>query len=195
MQDADAFDDVAFLGTARTAKRDPYRLSLFGAHLESDERPLVILPVQGGTLLVTDRRLLELRAHLEVHGAWNVKEFQDSPEVARAYDDAAAAIDDVLRVAPDHWKARMLKAALVFRRDRESGRPQALEILQALAAADPTNKQIPFTIRKIERPCVRCGDTGFCPHCKGRGQRRFLRMDRKCERCYGRGICPVCGVL
>jgi len=123
------------------------------------------------------------------------EEFEDSPEVARAYDDAAAAIDDVLRVAPDHWKARMLKAALVFRRDRESGRPQALEMLQALAAADPTNKQIPFTIRKIERPCVRCGDTGFCPHCKGRGQRRFLRMDRKCEQCYGRGICPACGVL
>ena len=87
------------------------------------------------------------------------------------------------------------KAALVFRRDRESGRPQALEILQTLGAADPTNKQIPFTIRKIERPCVRCGDTGFCPHCKGRGQRRLLRMDRKCERCYGRGICPACGVL
>ncbi len=123
------------------------------------------------------------------------EEFQDSPEVARAYDEAAAAIDDVLRVAPDHWKTRMLKAALVFRRDRESGRPVALEILQALAAADPTNKQIPFTIRKIERPCVRCGDTGFCPHCKGRGQRRFLRMDRKCEQCYGRGICPACGVL
>ncbi|HEX9566828.1 MAG TPA: hypothetical protein VGA48_04455 [Thermoplasmata archaeon] len=123
------------------------------------------------------------------------EEFEDSPEVARAYDEAAAAIDDVLRVAPDHWKTRMLKAALVFRRDRESGRPQALEILQALAAADPTNKQIPFTIRKIERPCVRCGDTGFCPHCKGRGQRRFLRMDRKCEQCYGRGICPACGVL
>jgi tetratricopeptide (TPR) repeat protein len=122
-------------------------------------------------------------------------EFQDSPDVARAYDEATAAIDDVLRVAPDHWKARMLKAALVFRRDRDSGRPQALEILHALAEADPTNKQIPFTIRKIERPCVRCGDTGFCPHCKGRGQRRVLRMERKCERCYGRGICPACGVL
>ena len=122
-------------------------------------------------------------------------EFQDSPEVARAYDEATAAIDDVLRVAPDHWKARMLKAALVFRRDRESGRPQALEILHALAEADPTNKQIPFTIRKIERPCVRCGDTGFCPHCKGRGQRRVFRMERKCEQCYGRGICPACGVL
>ena len=123
------------------------------------------------------------------------QEFQDSPEVARAFDGALAAIDDVLRVDPAHWKARMLKAALVFRRDRETGRPQALEILHALAAADPTNKQVPFTIRKIERPCTRCGDTGFCPYCKGRGQRRFLRMDRKCERCYGRGICPVCGVL
>ena len=89
----------------------------------------------------------------------------------------------------------MLKAALLFRRDRESGRPAALAILRGLSAADPSNKQVPFTIRKIERPCERCDDTGFCPHCKGRGQRRFLRMDRKCERCYGRGICPACGVL
>src|SRR5437867_11334577 len=76
------------------------------------------------------------------------EEFQDGPEVVRAYDDAAAAIDDVLRVAPDHWKARMLKAALVFRRDRESGRPQALVILQPLAAAYATLKQMHFTIRK-----------------------------------------------
>src|SRR3989442_1965536 len=130
--------------------------------------------------------------HREIDSA---EEFKDSPEFARAYDEAAAAIDDVLGVSPDHWKARMLKAALVFRRDRESGRPVALEILQALAAADPTNKQIPFTIRKIERPCPRCSDTGFCPHCKGRGQRRFLRIDRKGEQRYGRGICPACGVL
>src|SRR2546422_34677 len=84
---------------------------------------------------------------------------------------------------------------LEFRRDRESGRPQALAILNELAIEEPTNKQVPFTIRKIERPCERCGDTGFCPHCKGRGKRRFLGLDRKCERCYGRGICPVCGVL
>lgn len=122
-------------------------------------------------------------------------EFQDSPEVARAYDEALAGIDDVLRVLPEHWKALMLKASLLFRRDRGSGREQALEILHGLAAADPTNKQVPFTIRKIERPCTRCGDTGFCPYCKGRGMKRFLGMDRKCERCYGRGICPACGVL
>ena len=76
MDAADAFDGVAFLGMARAAKRDPYRLSLFGAHLDPAERPLVLLPVQGGTLLVTDRRVLEFRAHLEIHGAWNVKEFQ-----------------------------------------------------------------------------------------------------------------------
>ncbi len=37
MQDADAFDEVVFLGMARSAKRDPYRLSLFGAHLDSGD--------------------------------------------------------------------------------------------------------------------------------------------------------------
>ncbi len=36
----------------------------------------MLLAIQGGTLLVTDHRVLEFRAHLEVHGAWNVKEFQ-----------------------------------------------------------------------------------------------------------------------
>ncbi len=101
MQDADAFDGVAFLGTARTAKRDPYRLSLFGVHLESDERPLVLLPVQGGTLLVTDHRLLELRAHLEVHGAWNVKEFQGYM-VQRSIDRGTVRdIDHTVRQAVD----------------------------------------------------------------------------------------------
>ena len=123
------------------------------------------------------------------------QEFQDVPEVARTFDEAIAAIDDVLRVDPAHWKARMLKAALVFRRDRDAGRPEALAILRELAAADPTNKQVPFAIRKIERPCPRCGDTGFCSRCLGRGIRRTLGLERRCEACYGRGICPACGVL
>ena len=123
------------------------------------------------------------------------QEFRDSPDVDRAFDEALAAIDDVLRIEPAHWKARMLKATLLFRRDRESGRPAALAILQDLASSEPANKQVPFAIRKIERPCDRCEDSGFCPHCKGRGERRFLGVDRKCERCYGRGICPACGVL
>lgn len=122
-------------------------------------------------------------------------EFEDSPEVTESYEKALTAIDDVLRVEPNHWKALMLKASLLFRKDRERGRPEALEILRVLAETDPSNKQVPFAIRKIERPCPRCGDTGFCPYCKGRGTKRFLRMDRKCEQCYGRGICPACGVL
>ncbi|HWM49988.1 MAG TPA: hypothetical protein VNO76_01390 [Thermoplasmata archaeon] len=122
-------------------------------------------------------------------------EFQDTPEVSQVFEEALAAIEDVLRVDPNHWKAKMLKAALLFRRDRGSGRPAALAILQELSAADPANKQVPFTIRKIERPCERCDDTGFCPHCKGRGLRRTLGFERKCERCYGRGICPACGLL
>jgi len=101
MQDADAFDEVVFLGMARSAKRDPYRLSLFGAHLDSGERPLVLLPVQGGTLLVTDRRLLEFRAHLEVHGAWNVKEFQGYM-VQRSIDRGSVRkIEHVVRAAVD----------------------------------------------------------------------------------------------
>ena len=115
--------------------------------------------------------------------------------IRRAIDEALAVIEDVLRVQPGHWKALLLKASLLFRRDRMAGRPQALEILAKLAEADPTNRQVPFTIRKIERPCARCGDTGFCPYCKGRGTKRFLRMESKCEKCYGRGICPACGVL
>jgi len=101
MEDADAFDGVAFLGMARSAKRDPYRLSLFGAHLDSGERPLVLLPVQGGTLLVTDLRILEFRAHLEVHGAWNVKEFQGYM-VQRSIDRASVReIEHVVRGTVD----------------------------------------------------------------------------------------------
>lgn len=122
-------------------------------------------------------------------------EFEDTPEVTESYEKALASIDDVLRVDATRWKAHMLKASLLFRQDRERGRPAALEILYGLAESDPSNKQVPFAIRKIERPCPRCGDTGFCPFCKGRGTKRFLRMERRCESCYGRGICPACGVL
>ena len=75
MRDETAFADTAFLGFARAAKRDAYRLGLFAKHLEPAERPLVLLPVRDGTLVVTDRRLLEFRPHLEVQGAWNVRRF------------------------------------------------------------------------------------------------------------------------
>lgn len=76
MGGAEAFDGTLFLGLARNSTRDPYRLSLFAQHLETNERPLAFLAIHGGTLIVTDRRLLEFRPHLDVHGAWNVKEFK-----------------------------------------------------------------------------------------------------------------------
>jgi len=76
MVEKEAFDNAAFLGLARTARRDPYRLTLFARHLEPGERPAAVLPIQAGTLIVTDRRVFELRAHLDVHAAWNVQEFQ-----------------------------------------------------------------------------------------------------------------------
>lgn len=75
MPEADIFDRTRFLGLARTSKRDPYRLSLFARHLEQDESPLILVTVRAGTLVVTNRRIIEFRAHLETHGAWNVKTF------------------------------------------------------------------------------------------------------------------------
>lgn len=75
VRDETAFDDAEFLGLARHARRDPRRLGLFAQHFEPDERSLALLPIAGGTLIVTDRRLLEFRMHLEVDGAWNVREF------------------------------------------------------------------------------------------------------------------------
>ena len=75
MRDESAFEGTAFLGLSRDAKRDAYRLSLFAKHLGADEMPLAFLPIRDGTLLVTDRRLLEFRAHLGIDGSWNVRRF------------------------------------------------------------------------------------------------------------------------
>lgn len=112
MRDASAFDDAALVGLARRSKRDPYRLGLFARHLEPEERALVLLAVHGGTLVVTDRRVLEFRAHLEVHGAWNVKEFQGY-EVRRQFE--RAAVQDVThRVVPAAEGTRAIEDAVDF---------------------------------------------------------------------------------
>ncbi len=98
MREADAFEGAAFLGLSRHGKRDPYRLGLFARHFEPSERAHVLLAIQGGTLIVTDRRILEFRAHLEVHGAWNVKEFQGY-EIHRSLDRGSVR-DVAHRVSP-----------------------------------------------------------------------------------------------
>lgn len=123
------------------------------------------------------------------------EEFEDSPEVTAAFDRALAVIEEALRANPSSEKAIQAKASLLFRRDRRAGRPAALEILQKVQADHPANRQVAFVIRKIERPCPRCSDTGFCPYCRARGLKRYLGFERECERCHGRGICPACGIL
>ncbi|HKZ99558.1 MAG TPA: hypothetical protein VJ326_08230 [Thermoplasmata archaeon] len=123
------------------------------------------------------------------------EEFADDPGVAGRFEEALAAVDRVLAADPSHEKALMMKAALLFRKDRESGRPEALRILRAIVEAHPENRQAAYTIRKVERPCARCSDTGFCPYCAGRGTKTFLRIERRCEACHGRGICLACGIL
>ena len=123
------------------------------------------------------------------------EEFHDSPAVVQAFDEASAAIDEVLALAPKHEKALMLKATLLFRRDRETGRAAALEILGSIVAEHPGNRQVRYALKKIEDPCKRCGDSGFCTRCRGRGSRRILGFEQKCEACHGQGICLACGIL
>lgn len=146
MPDASAFDATIFLGLARRSKRDPYRLGLFAHHLEPGETALVLLAVHGGTLVVTDRRLLEFRAHLEVHGAWNVKEFQGyevrrqvprasvrAVEHAAGTADGPAAIEDaVILVLSDRRET-----VLVSRGSGPTLSPEDFETLRAAVLGQP----------------------------------------------------------
>lgn len=75
METEEAFAEALILPEARGGRRDPHRLSLLARHLDPGERGRAIVSIPGGTLVATDRRVLELRPHLEVDGAWNVREF------------------------------------------------------------------------------------------------------------------------
>ncbi len=123
------------------------------------------------------------------------EEFSDTPDVAQAFDEALSAIERALTIEPGHAKALMMKAALLFRRDRVTHRAEALGILREIQTAHSENRQVGLEIRRIERPCERCSDTGFCPYCRGRGVTRRLRIEGKCERCHGQGICLACGLV
>jgi hypothetical protein len=119
----DAFDQTRFLGAARRSKRDPYRFELFGQHLDPEEKPVALVEIQGGTLLVTDRRVLQFQPHLDVHGAWNVKEFLGysvhrewsrdgivdvSRVTARSAGGRRGDIEDTIRLATSEGNADIL---------------------------------------------------------------------------------------
>src|SRR2546425_2735784 len=109
MSDETSFDGAEFLGLARVAKRDPYRLGLFARHFEPGEQARALLPIVGGTLVVTDRRLIHFTTHLDVDGAWNVREFtgytvsgeiplEAIKEVRRSTSRTTRQIEDTLRI-------------------------------------------------------------------------------------------------
>jgi tetratricopeptide (TPR) repeat protein len=122
-------------------------------------------------------------------------EFQDIEPVKAAFQRALDAFDAVLAVDPENEKALMMKASTLHRFDRAGRREEALGLLRRISEAHPENRQVRLLVRKVERRCEECTDSGFCPHCGGRGTRTVLRFKRKCERCWGQGICLKCGIL
>ncbi len=123
------------------------------------------------------------------------REFQDSARVRAAFDKALEAFDKVLAVEPENEKALTMKASTLHRYDRAARREEALALLGKIIEAHPENRQVKLVIRKVERACEECSDTGFCPRCAGRGSRALLGVKRKCEACWGQGICLKCGIL
>ncbi len=123
------------------------------------------------------------------------EEFQDTDTVKAAFQRALDAFDAVLAVEPDNEKALTMKASTLHRFDRAGRREEALGLLRKISDAHPENRQVRLVIKKVERRCEECSDSGFCPHCAGRGTRTVLRIKGKCERCWGQGICLKCGLL
>lgn len=70
------FEGAEFLGAKRGTKQDLRRLALFSRNLRQGEYVRALLPIRGGTLLLTNQRLMEMKPHLAAHGFWNVREFQ-----------------------------------------------------------------------------------------------------------------------
>lgn len=168
----------------------------FGAHPEDPEVRAMYAALHLAEAIRLSSRARELRRQeIVARDIPYETEFEDGPSVAKAFDEAAAEIDAVLAVDPKHEKALMMKASLLFRRNREAGRGEALSILQAIVDANPANRQVLYTMKKVSAPCPRCSDSGFCPRCRGRGSRRRLGFEAKCETCHGQGICLVCGIL
>jgi len=131
--------------------------------------------------------------------------FEDSDRVKAVFREVLGAFDKVLAANPDHVKGLSLKAEALFRFDR-ANRPQALAAYDAAIGAlqrsvpagsvrEKGERNLGMGRRRIERPCERCDDTGFCAECGGSGWRTVLGFRKKCEACLGHGVCKRCGVL
>jgi hypothetical protein len=72
----DIFSDTLFLGAGRGTKGDEERLWMIAEHMQEDETALAFLSLKKSNLLLTQKRLLELKPHLDIEGFWNVISFK-----------------------------------------------------------------------------------------------------------------------
>lgn len=93
MSDLDAFATTEFLGRGQLVVQDPERLSLFAQHLAPGERVRAVLPLRNTHLFLTDRRVVEFKPHLEVHGAWNVLQFRGFEPLRQIDLEAITGVD------------------------------------------------------------------------------------------------------
>ncbi len=70
------FSQTLFLGTGRETPQDEDRLWMIAEHLREDETALAFVSTKRSNLLLTEKRLLELRPHLDIQGFWNVLSFK-----------------------------------------------------------------------------------------------------------------------
>lgn len=70
------FSDTLFLGAGRSLGTDEDRLWMIAEHLHEDETALAFLSLKTSNLLLTEKRLLELKPHLDIEGFWNVLSFR-----------------------------------------------------------------------------------------------------------------------
>lgn len=70
------FSETVFLGMPSDAREDEERLWMIAEHLHEDEKAIAFLSLARGNLLLTQKRLLELRPHLDIEGFWNVISFK-----------------------------------------------------------------------------------------------------------------------
>ncbi len=70
------FSGTLFLGAGRGLSTDETRLWMIAEHLQWDETAVAVLSLKTSNLLLTERRLVELKPHLDIEGFWNVLSFK-----------------------------------------------------------------------------------------------------------------------
>lgn len=70
------FSETLFLGAGKGVQTDVDRLWMIAEHLHGDETALAFVSLKTSNLLLTEKRLVELKPHLDIEGFWNVLSFK-----------------------------------------------------------------------------------------------------------------------